>query len=153
MRKHERDNIEDGVIILPDEDQEKDLKNLDLHTRYAMPGKIDANDLTGVQYGEILESGVVEHLVDSLAKDTLVSTPHLAQLVTQSREITMERDPALHYPAKLAKLLFGGMPDDGSLASRFKAWNMLYALPTCKTIPKSKFESGYYRNEGPTSDM
>ena len=61
----------DGMIILPDKDQEQSLENLDLQAQYTELGDINVNNLQGPQYVKIIDSGAVEHLVDSLAEDNL----------------------------------------------------------------------------------
>jgi hypothetical protein len=142
----------DGVIILPDEDQERDLENLDIRERYDSLGHINLNNLTNDQLTDIVESGAVQHLVMSLAEPSLPSfvpaTPTL-----QVRRLEVDYDPEIHYPPKLSKRLYGGFPDDGTLTARFEAWNELYSLPQFKVIPKTIHKSGFYRNEGPTSNM
>lgn len=145
----------DGLIILPDEDQEKDLENLDIRERYNSLGHIDINNLTNDQFADIVESGAVEHLVTSLAEPSfLPSEPFVPVTPTlQVRRLEVDYDPDIHYPPNLSKRLFGGFADDGTLTARFKAWNELYCLPEFKVIPKTIHKSGFYRNEGPTSDM
>jgi hypothetical protein len=144
----------DGVIILPDEDQEKDLENLDIRERYNSLGHIDINNLTNDQYNDIIESGAVEHLVTSFAEPSEPSEPFvLATPSLQVRRLEVDYNPDIHYPPDLSKRLFGGFPDDGTLTARFKAWNELFCLPQFKVIRKTIHKSGFYRNEGPTSDM
>lgn len=123
------------------------------------------NQLTGGQCGQILESGAVEHLVGSLtdklpsatavgsSSKTVTSSIPLAPLAVTTRHISVEFDPTIHYPPNLAKTLFGGLHDDGSLSARFKAWRLLWSIPPYKIIPKTTFKSSYFRGEGPTADM
>lgn len=144
----------DGTIILPDKDQEKSLENLDLRARYAELGDIDINNLEGPQYAKIIDSGAVEHLVNSLAEDNLYNpNASLAAVAIQSRKVKVDYDSALHYPPKFSKTLFGGLTDDGTLTARFAAWKILHNLPPFKVVPKTDYVSAYYRNEGPTLDM
>lgn len=136
----------DGLIILLDEDQEKDLENLDIRERYNSLGHIDINNLTNDQFADIVESGVVEHLVTSLAEPSfLPSKPFVPVTPTlQVRRLEVDYDPDIHYPPNLSKHLFGGFADDGTLTARFKAWNELYCLPEFKVIPKTIHKLGFY---------
>jgi hypothetical protein len=147
--------IMDGIIILPDEDQEKDLENLDIREQYNSLGHIDINNLTNDQFTDIVESGTVEHLVTSLADPSFSPPkPFVPAVPTlKIRKLEVNYNPDIHYPPNLSKHLFGGFPDDGTLTVRFKAWNELFCLPQFKVIPKAIHKSGYYRNEGPTPDM
>jgi hypothetical protein len=162
--------VADGVIILPDADQEEHLENLDIRERYEVLGIIDMNQLTGGQCGQILESGAVEHLVESLADKLPIATGQsfsairspdkaatssipLAPLTVTTRRVSVDFDPTIHYPPSLAKTLFGGLHDDGSLFARFETWRMLWSIPPYKVIPKTTYKSSYYRGEGPTADM
>jgi hypothetical protein len=129
----------DSVIILPDADQEEHLENLDIRARYEVLSNINMNQLTGGQCGQILESGAVEHLVRSLVDEvpsatgqsssTVVSSGKSASLaillttptVTTWR-VSVNFDPTIHYLPSLAKTIFGGLHNDGSLSARFKAW-------------------------------
>ena len=90
------------------------LENLDIRECYEVLGIIDMNQLTGGQCGQILESGAVEHLVESLAdklpiatgqsfsairspdKATTSSIP-LAPLTATTRRISVDFNPTIHY--------------------------------------------------------
>jgi len=128
------------------------------------------NQLTGGQCGQILERGTVKHLVESMAdkppiatgqsfsvirspdKATTSSIP-LAPLTVTTQHISVNFNPTIHYPPSLAKTLFGGLHDDGSLSAQFKTWWMLWSIPPYKVISKTTYKSSYYRGEGPTADM
>ena len=144
----------DSMIILPDKDQEQSLENLDLRARYTELGDIDVNNLQGPQYAKIIDSGAVEHLVDSLAEDNLFNpNALLATVAVQSHKVKVDYNPTLHYPLKLSKTLFGGLTNDGTLTACFTAWKILHDLPPFIIVLKTDYVSAYYCNEGPMSDM
>lgn len=148
----------DGCIIMPDEHQEDDLENLDLNARFVALGHIDVNNMTGQMFADVLESGVLEHVVD-VAVDKALSSPQPSSLLSPSlpavpaepesekRIIEVEFDPAIHYPLNTLHMMFGQMPDNRSLEAWFKAWRLLDSLPPFKVLNRTAVTSGYYRGE------
>lgn len=129
---------------LPDEHQEQDINNLHFSALYETSGHMDINNLTGAN---ILEGGAINYLRETDVG--LAPADHCTRLAIY---IEPDYDPSHHYPSNILFLLFGGISGN-SLEDRFDLLRLLQSLPAKKTIPRSHFDSLYYRNEAPTVDM
>ncbi|KIJ64891.1 hypothetical protein HYDPIDRAFT_167667 [Hydnomerulius pinastri MD-312] len=155
---------EEPISFLPDAAQEEQLENLDLRSRFEELGHIDLNNMTGGDCADILEGGATEHLIsvlmegddhDNLPVSGPVGGSSLSKKAAQrvQTKVDVEYNPARHYPPNIVQQLFGGTRDDDKLVTRISAWRQLIALPECREIPKTDYDSLYYPDNAPTEDM